>query len=135
MKNIVRALIPFVLLTLCTGFRSDDRLKFYWGEREIVYTSGVSLTEINQPNNANKLRFVIREDLIQEIDPQNTQIEIDLVRGRSSVYNYRFSNIQSHTTLKIEKIYSSLRMGDTILIQFKGVEGVLPQIIGIKIKD
>ncbi|MDW3209485.1 MAG: hypothetical protein R8N23_06455 [Reichenbachiella sp.] len=134
MKNIKSVLIPLVLFVLCTGFRSEDRLKFYWGEKEIAYTSGVSLTEINQPNNANTLRYVIRKDLIEELGYRNTKVEINLVRSGVSIYAHRFDDVLSNQTLKIQNIYSSLRAGDTILIQLKGVEGILPQIIGIKIK-
>lgn len=134
MKNIASVLVLLVLFVLSTGFRSDDRLKFYWGEKEIVYKSGVSLTEINQPNNANTLRYVIRKDLIEELGYRNTKVEINLVRSGVSIYAHRFDDVLSNQTLKIQSIYSSLRAGDTILIQLKGVEGILPQIIGIKIK-
>lgn len=133
-KKKVRS--AFILsLLLLTAFRSDDRMKFYWGEREIEYKSGISLTEINQPNNTNKLHYTIREDLIQEVGYRTTKVEINLVRSGMSVYTYRFDNVLSSNTLNIPRIYSSLRVGDTILIQFKGVDGILPHIIGLKIKE
>ncbi len=134
MKKLNRVLVLLMIIALTSAFNSDDRLVFYCGERKIDYQYGISLTEINQLNNANKLHYVIREDLIEKVEYRNAKIEINLVRSGASIYTYRFDDVLSKKTLKIQRIYSSLRVGDTILMQFKGVEGILPQIIGIKIK-
>ncbi|WP_422359962.1 hypothetical protein [Reichenbachiella sp.] len=135
MKTVISPFILILTLLLTTAFRGDDRLKFYWGEKEIEYKSGLSLAEINQTYSTSKLRFKIREDLIQEVGYRNTKIEINLVRKGASIYTYRFDDALSHQTLKIDRIFTSLREEDTILIQFKGVKGVLPQIIGLKIRE
>lgn len=133
MKKIGSVFI--LILLLSSAFRSDNRLKFYWGEKVIKYNTGISMAEINQSKNTNKLHFAIREDLIQEVGSRTTKVEINLVRNGASIYAYRFDNVLSNRTLKIHSMYSALRVGDTILIQFKGVEGILPQIIGLKIKE
>lgn len=135
MKKGIHRFVPILFLLVITAFRSDDKLKFYWGDKKIEYNSGLSQNEINQANSTSKLHFKIREDLIQEVGNRTTKIEINLVRNGASIYTYRFENVLSNQTLKISRIYSSLRVGDTILIQFKGVDGILPQIIGIKIRE
>ncbi|WP_420583129.1 hypothetical protein [Reichenbachiella sp.] len=135
MKNVIRTFAPILILLLTTAFRGDDRLKFYWGEMKIEFESGISLSKVIQSKPTKKLHYIIREDLIQEVGKRTTKLEINLVRRGTSIYANRYDDLLSDQTLMFDDIYSSLRVGDTILLQFTGVEGILPQIVGLKIKE
>lgn len=126
--------VASIILLIClTSFRADDRLKFYWGQTAIDLKSGISLAEIKKSDAADKLRYVVREDLTETLSNRSTEIEINLIRGGVSLYSHHENVVLASKTLQIQKIFSEARAGDSILLELKGVEGVLPQIIGLHI--